>query len=247
MYQVVCHARTGSTFLCGSIDRYNKKHNNDIPSIYEFLNQTSRLIDNDEIVLRPDATIANAMNGSWNDLLDKLDFLIRQKEKGKHYSIKIIPYPIFCKAPNKDEWERVEKMLLNYLSGYNILTIKRDPYDTFLSYIYQANVDWLEPHGYKKSSVESLKVEKRYFAGFFKSFIINQNFMKKLNFYKTFDFDVFEYEILDYFNLEFKDETFQKLKNGLSNEIDYESLLSEEDIMFINGFMSKNYMKFYWT
>ena len=64
--------------------------------------------------------------------------LLLNKSNNIHISAKIMPAHVIQLG--------FERELFQYLDGYPILTIDRDPFDTFLSWYYQDVTSWEVPH-----------------------------------------------------------------------------------------------------
>ena len=64
-----------------------------------------------------------------NSYNKKLDFLFEERDKGRHYCIKFMSYSIHN-----------PEATLDFLKGYNVVLIKRKPWNSFLSTVYIARL-----------------------------------------------------------------------------------------------------------
>lgn len=129
-YRVVCMQRTGSTFLTNYMQKfYNVK------SEFEFL-LDSHVLHNDG-TLTYDKSLRYT-GASLDRVLKKLDYLDETKLSELNFQLKIIP--------NSTMELGIENRLTNYLKGYKILTIARNPWDSFMSIQYQKETNWEYAH-----------------------------------------------------------------------------------------------------
>tara|TARA_B110000208_G_scaffold164334_2_gene201809 strand:+ start:120 stop:854 length:735 start_codon:yes stop_codon:yes gene_type:complete len=141
-YRVVCMQRTGSTFLTNYIKKfYNVK------SEFEFL-LDSHVLHNDG-TLTYDKSLRYT-GASLDRVLKKLDYLDETKLSEFNFQLKIIP--------NSTMKLGIENRLTNYLKGYKILTIARNPWDSFMSMQYQRETNWEVTHN--KRAFNSVKYNK---------------------------------------------------------------------------------------
>lgn len=129
-YCVVCTHRTGSTFLT----RY-------MQSFYGIENPFELLLARH--ILHDNGTITSDYSNDQvkprlEDVLKKLDFLDKKKLSNNNFQVKIIP--------NSTIDLGIEDRLTNYLKGYKILTIARNPWDSFMSMQYQRETNWEVTH-----------------------------------------------------------------------------------------------------
>lgn len=133
-YRAVCFHRTGSTFLTEYVNKFygTKAH-----TPFEFLL--------DSYILHTDGTItrggpAEQHGCSLDRVLKKLDYLEQTKLRNENFPIKIIP--------SSTAELGIEKRLTNYLKGYKIITIARNPWDSFMSFTHQTKTKWRRAHNW---------------------------------------------------------------------------------------------------
>jgi hypothetical protein len=130
VYQVVAKQRTGSTI----VNLFALKHNNNFGFTEFFLGNHiihTKVVHRISYVAPPDT-----------DLIEqKFYYLEKMKDQDVHFSLKVIPHNLLLLG--------YEKRLISYLKDYNIVTINRDPFETFLSWSYQKATRWVTPHNTK--------------------------------------------------------------------------------------------------
>jgi hypothetical protein len=166
-YQVVSSHRTGSTLL------------------NLFCINNNEGFGFSELFLEPSYTRMSFLDSA--SMEEKFEFLEYYKKKDIHFSIKIFPKKIIDRG--------YEEKLYNYLDGYKILTIRRDPFDAFLSESYQKATNWKIAHrktihGKTPDTLLEQPFEIDYDSvnGFIDKWNVNYGFVKKLNVHKTFDY-----------------------------------------------------------
>ena len=185
-YRLVCTHRTGSTFLTNYIEKFYS-----VKSEYEFLL--------DRHILHDDGTITNnntaAPNGlSIGAVLKKLDYLEATKLGGVNFQVKIIP--------NMTAEFGIENRLTNYLKGYKILTIARNPWDSFMSLSYQQKTNWEVTHN-RHEGIQPRKIhyriEKKDIIDYAASWWYDIKFISNLEPYHVFDYEDLNTEVLNKF------------------------------------------------
>jgi hypothetical protein len=204
VYQVVGHARTGSTVL----NHFAVEHNDGI-GFNEYFNdgqtdkRTRGIFDNEV------------------SLYEKFKYLEYQMELGIHFSLKVFPVLVIKQG--------YENSLYEYLSNYKILTIKRNPFDSFLSLKFQDSTKWKFPHrlkfkNYQFCEPEPFSINRYEINGFIHSWKKNQDFIDKLNIYHTFDYDEITADNLyNFFGLS------EYTWNGKKSNINYEEIVENID------------------
>lgn len=167
-YQVVATHRTGSTLL----NRFCVNDNDGFGFSELFLNPSYT-----------DFTFLDLAS-----MEEKFEFLEYNKKKDIHFSIKIFPKRIID--------EGYEDRLYNYLTGYKILTIRRDPFDAFLSSEYQRATNWKFAHrkimhGSKPENLleQPLKIDYNSIQLFVDKWNIDYQFINRLNIHKIFNYN----------------------------------------------------------
>jgi hypothetical protein len=212
-YVVVGHQRTGTTYL---MDYVRAQSNfNKVKFTNEFFLDRNYL----------------SLNGDWNTLKietptkkqieRKFNYFEILKEENMCHPFKVIPYKIIL--------DGYEKRLYDLLNGFKLLTIERNPFDTFLSWVYQNKTNWIHSH---KHINEDLKLEKNSFDVdilninyYLKRYEIEKKFISKLNLFHTF-----KYEELTEENLKI----FFNIKNAskkIPMDIDYRSCIKNIDFV----------------
>ena len=163
-YQVVASHRTGSTLL-----NWFCINDNDGLGFPEFF-------------LDPSYTHLSYIDKM--SIEEKFEFLEYYKNKDVHFSTKIFPRRIIKQG--------YESRLKNYLDGYKILTIKRDPFDSFLSNQYQDSTDWKYAHRNNDSlslPLKDFEIDLDKIKTFQKRWKTDHGFIEQLDVYKRFDYD----------------------------------------------------------
>lgn len=166
-YQVVASHRTGSTLLNSFCINHNEG--------FGF----------SELFLSPSYTHMSFLDLASTE--EKFNFLEHYKKKDIHFSIKIFPKRLID--------EGYEDRLYNYLDGYKILTIRRNPFDSFLSESYQKATSWQFGHrklAHGKSPEKLLEhpfeIDYNDVKDFVEKWNINYEFVKRLNVHKIYDY-----------------------------------------------------------
>ena len=227
MYQLICHARTGSTVVSHMMKVYGRQPWINQIGLTEYFNQKKYRIENNKLRITQDPGI-----DSWDNVKRKLDFVLEQKNKGIHYSIKVFPAMIMKISPNLNEYDTFKEDLYEYLEDYKLLNIKRHPYNHLLSYLYQKQTGWKKTHGLQKSELTNIIAKKSDIKSFKDMLNNNKAFFRKLKWHKVLDYDNLILDCEQTFKIKFND-----LK--LKNHIDYKSLLAPEDKEIIDNLYSK--------
>lgn len=187
MYQVIAKPRTGSSLL----NLYTINDNNNL-GYSEFFLKRYVLINN-KVYVNEDCDLTTATL-SVDEIEEKFDYLNYYKKQDVHFAIKIFPYHLIRLG--------FEDQLRDYLQGYKLLTIDRDPFDQFLSYAHQVNTNWQQSHLH---TVDNKPITKKYRVG--KTIVNNfairyhaeTDFIKTLDFYKTFSYNQINKQYLKQF------------------------------------------------
>lgn len=167
-YQVIASPRTGSTIL----NRFAVEDNG--LGFSEFFNED---VD---------------INLDWHKGLfkhysieEKLDYLEFYKAQDIHFSLKLFPHQVLISNP------QVESRLIKFFDGYKNLTINRDPWDSFLSLMYQHYTNWEIPHKHGDEQLETVEftIDLTWVKEFVKIYKVNKNFVSKISVYKEFNYD----------------------------------------------------------
>lgn len=151
---------------------------------------------------------------------DKLRFLEEKRRQDIHISIKIMGHD------NNSPSDR--NMLLDYLSHYKVCTIRRDPFECFLSFLYmdktrnvRRNADshyTTINHGFKKSLIETMDISYENVILFKNSYARYLSIINDCDIYHTFNFENLDEEL---------NEFFPTLPPIEKNQIDYKSLVPD--------------------
>jgi hypothetical protein len=150
------------------------------------------------------------------DVANKIDFLKRYPNQ---YSFKFIPYTI----P-----EEHRPAVLEYLNGCNLLTIRRDPFDMFLSFMYQEKTGWKEVHGVTKSRINRLEINLKDIKDFLDLWDLNRNFINDCKIYHTFDYEDLDRQLFDFFKVE---NLYPGIKKMEPMQIDYKALVIDYELI----------------
>jgi hypothetical protein len=203
-YQVVASHRTGSTLLKSFCVDYNDG--------FGF----------SELFLEPAHTHMSFLDLA--SMEEKFEFLEYYKKKDIHFSIKIFPKRIIDRGH--------EERLYNYLDGYKILTIRRDPFESFLSSEYQRATDWKIAHrkvvhGKRPENLiqQPFDIDYNDIDNFVKKWNVDYGFINKLEVYKIFDYNELTVSNLQkFFNTQYKPDI-------IPHNIDYTRYVSNlEDV-----------------
>jgi hypothetical protein len=213
-YVVVGHRRTGTTYLMDYVcaqSNFNK-----VESINEFFLDRNYL----------------SLNGDWNTLKietptkkqieRKFNYFEILKEENMCHPFKVIPYKIIL--------DGYEKRLYDLLNGFKLLTIRRDPFDSFLSYIYQNRTNWKNTHRrlFRTQHIEEFKfiIYEPEIDHYINQYKIKKNFINKLDIFHTFEYeDLTPKNLSSFFNIK------KNKENYLPMNIDYRRLIINlEDI-----------------
>ena len=175
-YVVVGHKRTGTTYLMNYVYKHFgfEEHN----FIAEFFLSRYYL---DE-------------NGSWHKFKSKIynkkqinrkfNYFEILKEQEKCHPFKIFPYNLIQGG--------YEERLKELLSGFKILTIRRDPFDSFLSYIYQNRTNWKNTHRcvFRTQHIEEFDyvIYKEEINLYINQYKIEKSFIDSLDIFHTFEY-----------------------------------------------------------
>ena len=212
-YQVVASHRTGSSLL----NHYAIHHNDGFGFHELFLKHANTEIQS----LRFAST------------KQKFEFLESHKKQDTHFSIKVFPYKIIS--------EGYESRLLDYLDGYKILTINRNPFDAFLSYAYQNHIKWATSHRLIKDNKfpnVNFEIDCSLIKNFCDTHKIECKFIDKLDIHKTFEYSELTAPNLNkYFESKFKPFTSP-------SGVDYENLATNyaeaKELFYYEMYGSRN-------
>jgi hypothetical protein len=208
-YVVVGHKRTGTTYLMNYVyEHFDFKEYNFIAEFFLSRYYLDR-------------------NGSWHNLeLEiydeeqinrKFNYFETLKDQNACHPFKIFPYNLIQHG--------YEERLKELLSDFKILTIHRDPFDSFLSYSYQKRTNWENTHRrlFKIQHIEEFKftICKSEIDRYINQYKMEKNFINNLDIFHTFEYeDITSKNLSLFFNIEKKKEIY------LPMNIDYKKLLT---------------------
>ena len=137
MYIVISHPRCGSTFLHEYTNAYNVNLGaQGITTSAEFFNS------------RWDTF--NPINHVFSNLSDKIQFLEKERNKGREYSVKVQAYQVETIRPWFDEF---------YKNWDRLILLKKNRWRAFLSYQIQSSLKWdgRTTHNREKEMADKLK------------------------------------------------------------------------------------------
>ena len=180
-YQVVASHRTGSSLL----NDYALNHHDRFGFNEIFLNKT-----NSELIKELTTE-------------ERFQFLQYYKKQDIHFTTKIFPYKIIS--------EGYEEHLFEYLEGYKILTIDRNPWDAFLSHSYQDACNWKSSHRFPDVNfieLNSFHIRTYKIKHFCNKWKTDFNFIKRLDVHHTFLYeDLTTNKLKKYFNTTYETPT----------------------------------------
>lgn len=208
---IVGHKRTGTTHLVQYLYELHKFKSWNF--ISEFFLDTNYLSEdgiwlNDLLNLNADQQIKRKFN--YFELL---------KENNSCHPFKVLPYSLINQG--------YESRLENLLNGFKIITIERDPFDSFLSHVYQDKTCWNTPHRIIKSNqdIKEFKFSINFLEikSYLEKYKIEKQFIEKLDIFHTFKYeDLHSQHLEDFFGFKIK-----PLHAPMN--IDYRSLVTNID------------------
>lgn len=218
MIQILCSHRHGSHLYC----HYTKsKYNLKFVNVY---NSVSKKFGDRSEFFSPKYEI----NGS-NDIKYKLDYLKYKKTQGVHYFMKIMPQIFYENHCNHDLYlpYNILNDLLEYINGYEIHILNRNPWDVFLSYSYQTLQQFKISHRFRDTENNLAPIETEFLI----TDTLLSHWLQKYNRYKSSvkwlcDNGTFDYKVIDY-------DMFKDIKsfNTLPMRLDYKKLCLNYDEM----------------
>lgn len=215
LYQVVSSQRTGSTVLNDyALDYHDRFGFNEL-----FLD---------------DAHYVTALFLKNYSIEEKFEFLEYYKANDVHFTLKIFPSRLIKQG--------YEQRIFDYLEGYDILTIDRNPWDAFLSASYQDQCGWKTPHRHpdvdRFLELGSFDINTHVIKDFCKKWRMDFGFVNKLN-----PHHIFKYEDLTTENLQryFNSKHISALK---PSSLNYESLATNyneaKELFYYEMYGSRN-------
>lgn len=209
IYHTVGFPRSGSSYIHSYCRSHHIINNENVITLGELFLST-HYIDNENIAY--DHT--GHTNGM--DVANKIEFLKRYPNR---YSFKFIPYTI-------PEEHRPE--VLEYLNTHNLLTVRRDPFDMFLSFMYQEKTGWQEVHGVTKPRINKLEINLKDIRNFLDLWDLNRNFINNCKIYHTFDYEDLGRQLFDFFKVE---NLYPGIKKMEPMQIDYKALVIQYEFI----------------
>lgn len=207
IYNTIGLPRSGSSYLQSYCRTYHIVNKKNVITLGELFLSTY-YIDNQNIAYNNHSGGKIAVDNK--DVASKIKFL---KKYPNSYSFKFIPSTI-------PEEYRCE--VLEYLNKCNLLTINRDPFDMFLSYMYQIKTGWKESHGATKPLLNILEINLEDIKNFLYLWDLNTNFINRCKIYHTFEYEDLDRQLLDFFQLE---NSYPGIKKMEPMQINYKSLI----------------------
>lgn len=206
MYHIIGRQRTGTTIL----GEYVRENSIDKQYYGEFFLDRWHITDNGKLIENcyPDFVFFQVER--------KFNFLEMLKDENRLMQFKVFPYHLVEFG--------YEKRLYELLSDLKLLTIKRNPFDVFLSATYQNKTKWKIRHRKTKFqdgrlSLEPFSVDKNEVASFIKRWKVEEEFLSKLNAFHSFTYEEINTQHLQEF-FKVKIEEYHAPLN-----IDYRSLI----------------------
>lgn len=162
------------------MNRYVYERNNEFGNSEFFL---------DRHVLNRDNTHSvnfNTREVTLENVIRKFEYLENLKSRGIYYPIKIIPKNVIHFG------DEIENRFKLYLKDFKVLTILRNPFDSYLSRSFQDSIDWKVSHNKKDSGYSELKPTQ------FSPLITPENFIKQWLNESRFIFDINPHHIFKY-------------------------------------------------
>lgn len=223
MHHIVGRQRTGTTLLGEYVRNFIGPEN---------FYSSEFFLDNWEI--DSNGKIKQNQKESTNFIISQLErkfnFLEILKDENRLPSFKIFPYHLIRLG--------YKERLYNLLQDLKLLTVKRDPFDTFLSVSYQNKTEWKIRHKKTADKDQIIQLKSFYINDFeikkyVKEWKIEEEFMLRLNFFHEFEYsDINTQHLRNFFNVNFNE--FHSPLN-----VDYRSLvinIHEVEDFFIKEF-----------
>lgn len=213
-YCVVAMQRTGSSLLNEYVYQANDRFGS-----YEFFL--------DKEVLHSDGAHSldhNLTTITLENVLRKFDYLEDLKSKDVYFPIKVIPKHVIKFG------DEIENRLKDYLNDFKILTILRNPFDTYLSQSFQESIAWKVPHNKNGLDYDKLNPTP-FYSNIDIEYFISVWLNESRFIFETEPYHVFKYEDI---NIEHLNNYFNiSLNPSLKPmNIDYKSLLINYDMVY---------------
>ena len=218
IYHVVAFSRSGSSHLNLYCKNHNMTVDKNVITLGEFF-QRQHYIDNEKI------SYDRSGHANGRDETNKINFLKKYPNK---YSFKFIPHTV----P-----EEFRSDILEYLNNCNLLTIKRDPFDMFLSHTYQKKTGWKQSHGATEPLLNKLEINIKDIKYFIKIWNENKNFIDSCKIYHTFNYNNLDEQLYDFFGVRHGSYEIDPMRRHWSwskikpMQIDYRSLLVDYELI----------------
>ena len=233
-FVVVGHKRTGTTYLMNYV--------NEKAQFKEF-NFTSEFFL-DENYLDDEADWINDWINDWikdyylntcdkKQIERKFNYFEILKEEGRLHPFKVLPFALIEQG--------YEKRLHQLLDGIKILTIDRDPFDSFLSYMYQRKTNWANSHRFinRKQNIEEVtfNVDTSDIKSYLKKYKVEKDFISSLNIFHRFEYEELTPENMkNFFGIKNKKDIYVPMN------INYRQLIT--NINFVENEFKELYIKY---
>ena len=220
MYSFVTHQRTGSGLLTNLCRASQPDHLKKF-CCGELLLPRFNHLDLNRNVWVYNSNIINNIHSAKEDYKEivkqKIDWLKLYSEEA---SFKFIPHTFI------DDYPEFEENILEILSNQILITVKRNPYEQFLSYAYQESTDWKKCYRVKESEIDVLHIDDFLIRKFSYKWNVDKTFMNKLNIDYVFDYSKLKEQSTDLFKV-----TKSDLEKFSKDEmlVNYKSLLKDPD------------------
>ena len=225
-FVVVGHKRTGTTYLMNYVNE--KAQFKEVKFTTEFFLGRNYL-DNE----------ADWINDYYLNTYDKkqierkFNYFEILKEEGRLHPFKVTPFELI-----KDGYE---KRLHELLDGIEILTIDRDPFDSFLSYMYQRKTNWANSHRFinRKQNIEEVtfNVDTSDIKSYLKKYKVEKDFISSLNIFHRFEYEELTPENMkNFFGIKNKKDIYVPMN------INYRQLIT--NINFVENEFKELYIKY---
>jgi hypothetical protein len=228
-FVVVGHQRTGTTYLMNFVNE--KEQFKEVKFTTEFFLGRNYL-DNEAVWIKDLIKDYYLNTYDKKQIERKFNYFEILKEEGRLHPFKVIPFELIKNG--------YEKRLHELLDGIEILTIDRDPFDSFLSYMYQRKTNWANSHRFinrkqnieevtfnaDTSDIESLKIYK-----------VEKDFISSLNIFHRFEYEELTPENMkNFFGIKNKKDIYVPMN------INYRQLITNID--FVENKFKELYIKY---
>jgi hypothetical protein len=229
-FVVVGHQRTGTTYLMNFVNE--KEQFKEVKFTTEFFLGRNYL-DNEAVWIKDLIKDYYLNTYDKKQIERKFNYFEILKEEGRLHPFKVIPFELIKNG--------YEKRLHELLDGIEILTIDRDPFDSFLSYMYQRKTNWANSHRFinRKQNIEEVtfNADTSDIESYLKIYKVEKDFISSLNIFHRFEYEELTPENMkNFFGIKNKKDIYVPMN------INYRQLITNID--FVENKFKELYIKY---